>query len=57
MTLEKKIGCINQFFTPKYSFVKEGYGNCKICTADEKNKECLGYYPITIMRIKYENKR
>lgn len=26
----------------------EGWGNCEICTQDEKNKECKGYYPITL---------
>ena len=55
--LEKITGCIHQFFRPKYYFPSEGVGDCRICTADEKNKECKGYYPITLMRIKYENKR
>jgi len=41
----KKI-CYYQLFRP-YPPVR-GWGNCRICLPNEKNKECGGYLPITI---------
>ena len=43
----RKTVCFYQVFRrPK--FVREGVGDCKICTADEKNKECAEFLPMTL---------
>jgi hypothetical protein len=28
--------------------MRGGKGDCAVCTTDEKNKNCPGFYPITI---------
>ena len=30
-------------------------GNCEICTYDEHNKNCINYYPITLLIVDIEN--
>jgi hypothetical protein len=43
--------CINQVFRSKIRLPAEmrgGKGDCTICTPDEKNKNCPGFYPIAI---------
>jgi len=43
--------CINQIFRPKFSpgLKIAGKGDCRVCTMDEKNKECPAYTPIKIL--------
>ena len=45
--------CIHQVFRPtgpSYIHTPINKGDCKICTYDEENnKNCSGYYPITIL--------
>lgn len=40
--------CIHQFIRPKYHINVEGMGNCTICEADENNKFCKNYHPISV---------
>lgn len=41
--------CVHQFFRRAPSCVTPpGYGNCSICTADERNVHCGGYVPISV---------
>lgn len=44
--------CMSQWIRPKYYFEKDGYGDCRICTTDYKNKYCKGYYPIKLRSVK-----
>jgi hypothetical protein len=46
--LEKRVLCLYQFIKMG-NFNLPGVGNCKICTTDEKNKECLKYRPISVI--------
>jgi hypothetical protein len=50
--MKKKKICFYQFFGIKESPKCEGWGDCSICKPDEKNKECKGYFPITISEYK-----
>lgn len=34
-----------------------GWGNCDICTPDDKNKNCPGYIRISVMEVTIEPKR
>jgi len=48
--------CLHQAFRPTIYIKPEiGYGDCTKCTPDEKNKECKGYYPITIQTFEVKN--
>jgi hypothetical protein len=46
--------CIHQVMRPKEPILREGVGDCRICTPDEKNKECRAYYPITWAYVNVE---
>lgn len=34
-----------------------GWGNCDICTPDDKNKDCRGYIRVSVMEVTIEPKR
>ena len=43
--------CFYQVFGSGKGIRLEGWGNCEICKADEKNKECKGYIGISVIII------
>ncbi len=47
MELEKVVRSLHQG-EKTYGLRHNGQGNCEICIADEKNKNCFDYYPIRV---------
>lgn len=43
----KKEMCVNQISRPDAPMLP-GYGDCRACVSDQKNKECKGYIPVTV---------
>lgn len=43
----RKTVCFYQAFRRK-KFIGKGVGDCEICAADEKNKNCAEFLPITL---------
>lgn len=50
--VNSNVRCFNQVFKPEICV--PGWGNCRICTADEKNKSCKGYETYRIRIYEFE---
>lgn len=48
------VKCINQIFRPSICLspqMRFGRGDCTVCKADEKNKDCDGFVPVILHEI------
>ena len=43
--------CLFQWFRPRVRVIKEGCGDCTICTPSPENVNCEGYMPITVWLV------
>ena len=52
------IRCLHQVFKSKThlsAFLRGGKGDCSVCTTDDKNKNCPGFYPIAVFTQEVNN--
>ena len=46
--------CVNQIFRPSTYISPEmrpGKGDCTVCKADEKNRNCNGFHPVILREM------
>jgi len=53
------MACLHQIFKSDdgLKIRPHGWGNCSICTPDEKNRECPGFVGIALMTITIKNRK
>jgi hypothetical protein len=43
---DSQVRCLHQIIKGKSA--AEGFGRCRKCVADEKNRQCRGYVPVMV---------